>query len=71
MKGTVKRLVADRGFGFVETEDGRRVFFHRSVLGPGVFEQLSEDDLVDFEEDTAPSPKGPRATSVSPVPAAA
>lgn len=64
MKGTVNRLIPDRGFGFVDTEDGHRVFFHRSHCDPGVFEQLSDGDVVDFEEDTAPSPKGPRAANV-------
>jgi len=32
MQGTIKRVVRDRGFGFILTSDGQQVFFHRSGL---------------------------------------
>ena len=34
MTGTIKRLVADKGFGFVATADGQEFFFHQSACGP-------------------------------------
>lgn len=63
MRGTVKRLVRNRGFGFLLGEDGVERFFHRSSVRPWIeFDNLSEDDQIVFEEDK--SPKGPRAKNV-------
>src|SRR5262245_34906369 len=43
LEGTIKRIVADRGFGFILCKDGREFFFHRSGLAQGVvFENLYE-----------------------------
>ena len=40
--GTVKRVVADRGFGFIATDDDKEFFFHRSGLEAGTeFESLN------------------------------
>lgn len=61
-RGTIDRLVRDRGFGFIRGERGESVFFHRSVLAAGEFEQLKEGDRVEFEETTGE--KGPKATRV-------
>jgi CspA family cold shock protein len=58
--GTVKRLVSDKGFGFVAAADGNEYFFHRSACE--VFEQLREGDAVTF--DAGQGPKGPRAENV-------
>lgn len=60
-QGSIKKLVADRGFGFINTAQGD-VFFHLSSLSDGVFEDLQEGQLVEFE--TEDGPKGPRAVSV-------
>jgi CspA family cold shock protein len=60
-KGTIKRLVRDRGFGFIKDDGGQEWFFHRSGVQGG-FEQLAEGQRVAFEEES--SPKGPRATNV-------
>jgi CspA family cold shock protein len=61
-QGTIKKLVADRGFGFINSEQGD-IFFHLSSLqGEAVFEDLKEGQVVDFE--TEQGPKGPRAISV-------
>jgi CspA family cold shock protein len=63
MTGTVKKVVAERGFGFITGADGRDYFFHRSGLLPSLdFDQLRGGELVAFEIE--PSPKGPRATRV-------
>jgi CspA family cold shock protein len=59
--GTIKRLVRDRGFGFIRDDGGQEWFFHRSAV-EGSFDQLSEGERVTFEEEA--SAKGPRAGSV-------
>lgn len=60
--GTIKKIIADRGFGFIRTEDGKEVFFHRSGLQGLAFESLQEGQPVDFDlEDAA---RGPRASNV-------
>jgi CspA family cold shock protein len=50
-KGTIKRLVADRGFGFIQTEDGKDVFFHQSQLQGVDYSSLKEAQQVEFEID--------------------
>ena len=61
--GTIKRLVSDKGFGFVVSADGKEYFFHQSSCDGG-FDQLREDQEVTFV--TGQGPKGPRAESVRP-----
>ena len=61
-KGTVKRIMRGRGFGFILAEDGREIFFHRSALVGIDIKQLSEGQRVDFEVERGP--KGPRAAKV-------
>ena len=40
MKGKIKKLISDRGFGFIIAEDGKEVFFHRTALATGDFNAL-------------------------------
>ena len=63
-QGKIKRLVTDRGFGFIETETGD-LFFHMSGLEGTSFEELQEGQAVEYE--LGQGPKGPRAESVKPV----
>jgi CspA family cold shock protein len=65
MKGTIKRLVADKGFGFVQAEDGTEYFFHRSACADGGFDYLREGQPLTFEKGNGP--KGPRAENIRPV----
>jgi cold shock protein len=61
--GTVKKLISDRGFGFITADDGKDYFFHRD----GVAASLDFDRLVGGEKvtfDVEASPRGPRATNV-------
>ena len=51
--GVIKRLVRDRGFGFIRDDNGQEWFFHRSSVQDGSFDGLNE-----------PSAKGPRAGNV-------
>jgi CspA family cold shock protein len=60
--GTIKRLVRDRGFGFIKDEGGQEYFFHRDAVEAGNFEQLNEGQRVSFDEE--PSQKGPRAANI-------
>lgn len=60
--GTIKRLVRDRGFGFIRDDGGQEWFFHRSAVSQGAFDELSEGQRVSFDEET--SAKGPRAANV-------
>lgn len=64
--GTIKKVVNDRGFGFISAEDGRDYFFHRSGLDPALdFDRLVMGERVTF--DVEASQKGPRATRVRPA----
>ena len=60
-QGTIKKLLTDKGFGFIEGERGD-VFFHHSALEGTSIEALSEGQLVEFE--VGRGPKGPRAENV-------
>jgi cold shock CspA family protein len=58
----VSNIFADEGFGFLETPDGREIYFHRnSVLPPG-FDSLERGAQVHFAE--VAGEKGPQATTV-------
>ncbi|HET7573565.1 MAG TPA: cold shock domain-containing protein [Solirubrobacterales bacterium] len=62
--GTIKRIVTDRGFGFIADDRGNEHFFHFSGLGDGLqIEQLQVGQKVNF--DVERSDRGPRATNVT------
>ena len=65
VRGRVKKLVPDRGFGFVRGDDGKEVFFHRSGLGANDYDSLSEGDVVEYV--VQEGPRGPRAENVRAV----
>ena len=61
--GTIKKIVADRGFGFIVAEDAKEYFFHRGGLDSSLdFDRLMGGEKVTFEIEQ--SPKGPRAAQV-------
>ncbi len=61
--GTIKKIVADRGFGFITAEDSKEYFFHRDGLDRSLdFDRLTGGEKVEFEIEQ--SPKGPRAARV-------
>lgn len=60
--GTIKKLVSDKGFGFIKTDRGE-LFFHHSACQGIQFESLREGQEVEFNEGSGP--KGPRAESVT------
>lgn len=61
-QGVIKKLVSDKGFGFIEGEQGE-LFFHHSAVQGASFETLREGQSVEYTEGRGP--KGPRAESVS------
>lgn len=62
-KGTVKKVVSDRGFGFIAAEDGKEYFFHQSGVDSSLnFDSLRGGEAVSF--DIEQSQKGPRANRV-------
>ncbi|MFH0876694.1 MAG: cold shock domain-containing protein [Candidatus Omnitrophota bacterium] len=60
--GKVKKVVRDRGFGFISDNDGREVFFHKGSLVDAKFEELNDGQSVEFEVEQAE--KGPRAFNI-------
>jgi CspA family cold shock protein len=62
VQGTIKRILRDRGFGFIRTAEGTEVFFHRSALQGLNFDSLREGESVEFE--VVRGDKGPRASEV-------
>ncbi len=67
--GKIKKIVQDKGFGFIQTDAGQDVFFHHSTVADQGFDTLSEGQQVEYTVDDAATPrgKGPRATSVVPA----
>ena len=59
--GTIKKLVSDRGFGFISAEDGKEYFFHRNELeSSSDFDRLAGGEKVEFENRSEPQgPTGP------------
>lgn len=60
-QGTIKKIVTDKGFGFISGDRGD-IFFHLSSVQGKRFEELTEGESVEYE--TEDSQKGPRAVSV-------
>ena len=58
--GTIKKIVSDRGFGFIAGSDGTEYFFHRDAVQN--FDSLRGGESVTFNIES--SPKGPRASQV-------
>ena len=62
-KGTVKKVVSERGFGFIAADDGKEYFFHQSGVDSSLnFDSLRGGEAVSF--DIEQSQKGPRANRV-------
>lgn len=62
MHGTIKRMITDKGFGFIAARDATEYFFHRSACIAARFDELREGQAVSF--DVGQGPKGPRAENV-------
>ena len=62
MQGKVKWFNPDKGFGFIETEEGNDVFVHFSAIQSDGFKTLDEEQTVEFE--VVEADRGPQATNV-------
>ena len=62
-QGTIKKIISDKGFGFIGTARDD-LFFHRSAVD-GAFDDLREGDTVEYTEGRGQ--KGPCAENVRPV----
>ena len=60
--GTIKRLITDKGFGFIAAGNGTEYFFHQSACSHTAFDDLREGQAVTF--DVGQGPKGPRGENV-------
>ncbi len=60
-QGKIKKLITEKGFGFIEGDRGD-LFFHHSEVSGVTFEELSEGQVVDYE--IGEGRKGPCATSL-------
>ena len=60
-QGTIKKVIAEKGFGFIQGERGE-LFFHHSALEGARIEKLREGQAVSFDEGSGP--KGPRAENI-------
>ena len=63
-QGTIKKVIANKGFGFIEGKRGD-LFFHHSELEGTSIEALQVGQQVTYEEGRGP--KGPHAEKVRPV----
>lgn len=60
-QGKIKKVIANKGFGFIQT-DRDDLFFHHSELKDVTIEELSEGQAVEFE--VGKGAKGPCATQI-------
>ena len=64
MKGTIKTISPDKGYGFIRANDGNEYFFHSSAMvNPLDFSRIRKHQEVEFEP--SESPKGLRALEVT------
>ncbi|MBI3973101.1 MAG: cold shock domain-containing protein [Chloroflexi bacterium] len=64
-RGTIVRLIRDRGFGFIQMENGQEVFFHASGVEGIPFDSLVEGQTVTFDIEQDTRGRGQRAVRVS------
>lgn len=62
MKGTVKWFDADKGYGFISSDEGKDIFVHFSAIKSEGFRTLAEGDLVEF--DVTDGDRGQQAANV-------
>lgn len=63
--GTVKWFNSEKGYGFIQTEEGKDVFVHFSQINKDGFKTLEEGEAVTFR--VVDGQKGPQAEDVTPV----
>lgn len=70
-QGTIKKLVSERGFGFIQLdgaqESGKDLFFHRNDVQGSGYDTLREGDRVTYDEATDERRDRPKAANVTPT----
>lgn len=61
-QGRVVRMFPEEGYGFIESADGREIYFHRNAVVNGGFDRMAAGSEVRFVE--AEGEKGPQASTV-------
>ena len=61
-QGTIRKVISEKGFGFIEDGTGNDMFFHSSAVEGARFEDLREGQRVSYN--VGQGPKGPRAENV-------
>ena len=62
MQGKVKWFNQEKGYGFIESDEGRDVFVHYSAIQEEGFKTLKEGQRVEF--DIVQGDRGPQASKV-------
>ncbi|MFP4186648.1 MAG: cold shock domain-containing protein [Acholeplasmataceae bacterium] len=62
MKGVVKWFDADKGYGFISSEENKDIFVHFSAIQSEGYKTLAEGDSVEF--DVNDGDRGPQAANV-------
>jgi ribosomal subunit interface protein len=65
--GKILRLFPYEGYGFIETSDGREIYFHKNSVVNDRFDDLEVGDEVRLEIAHGESEHGPQATTVTPI----
>jgi cold shock CspA family protein len=61
-RARVSRILPDEGYGFLTTDDGREIYFHKNSVLHDAFAKLQVGAMVSFFEE--PGEKGPQASTV-------
>ncbi len=62
--GRIKKVIEDRGYGFIRADDGREIFFHMTELHDVDIKDLKEGDQMEFDVEKDPRGRGPKAVHV-------
>lgn len=62
MTGKVKWFDADKGYGFISSDEGKDIFVHFSAIQTDGFKTLAEGDVVEF--DVTDGDRGQQAANV-------
>ena len=64
VRGRIVRMIRDRGFGFIRTDDGQEIFFHHGAMERGTFDSLAEGQELEFELMQDVRGRGTRAANI-------
>ena len=67
LQGHVDRLVPIEDHGFITTNDGREIYFHRNAVVEGSFDDLEEEQTVELVVFHGDNEAGPHASTVKPI----